>query len=277
MFRKIAVAIAASPTLEALLAESGRLQSLFNSEILLLHVKQENSPEEEVYIRKIVAESRFHPDKTTLYLESGSTAETILEFCKKHAVDLLVAGALKKENLIRSFLGSVGRKIIRGANCSILILVEPSEEPSPFNEIVVDGSEQPNPQKAIELACLIAEKQKARHVHILKDIKLYGLTMAMAGEGSENEYVEKRKLLVHQEIEGIKKRLQTIKTEHLNINIKVISGKTGFEVSKFARKVDADLIVMAGPGKKLGILDRIMTHDLEYLLADIPTNMLIVH
>lgn len=277
MFRKIAVAIAASPTLEALLAESKRLQELFDSEILLLHVKQENKEEEEDHIREMIAESRLNPEKTKLFIETGATADTILDFCKKHAVDLLVAGALKKENLIRSFLGSVGRRIVRRANCSILILVEPSEGPTPFNEIVVDGSEQHHTQKAIEVACHIAQKQQSRQIHILKDIKLYGLTMAVAGEDSEKEYFEQRRKLVQQEVESIRKRLKNISTAHLNINIKIISGKIGFEISKFVQKTDADLIVLAGPEKELGIIDRIMTHDLEYLLADIPANMLIIH
>lgn len=276
MFSKIAVAVAASPTLEALLAESQRLQNLFGSEILLLHVKQD-SKEDELNIRRTIDKSRFHPEKTNLYVEKGATAETILQFCKKHAVDLLVAGALKKENLLRSFIGSVGRKIIREANCSVLILTEPSEVPAPFNEIVVDGSEQFNTQKAIETACYIAQMQKARQVHILKDIKLYGLTMAVAREDSEKEISDHRRKLVQQEVDHIKKRLQNVSTEELKINIKIISGKTGYEMSRFARKTEADLIVVPGPEKSLGIIDRIMSHDLEYLLSDIPANMLIVH
>lgn len=277
MFEKVAVAIAASPTLEALLAEAKRLQELFDSEILLLHVRRNEEKGEEEFLRQAIARSRFVPEKTSLFFKKGDPATAILDFCKEQRVDLLVAGALKKENILRTYLGSVGRRIIRAANCSILILVEPSEKPNPFLEIVVDGSEQPNTQKAIEIACRIGQKQSANHIHILKDIKLYGLTMAMAAEDSENEYAEQRRRLVQEEILHINKRLEKVDTSGLNINVKVISGKTGYEISKFARRIQADLIVTAGPGKKLGILDRIMTHDLEYLLADIPANMLIVH
>lgn len=277
MFEKVAVAIAASPTLEALLAEAKRLQELFDSEVLLLHVRRKEEKGEEEFLRQAIARSRFMPEKTSLFFENGDPATAILDFCKKQQVDLLVAGALKKENILRTYLGSVGRRIIRAANCSILILVEPSEKPNPFLEIVVDGSEQPNTQKAIEIACRIGQKQNSNHVHILRDIKLYGLTMAMAAEDSENEYAEQRRRLVQEEILHINRRLEKVDTRGLNINVKVISGKTGYEISKFAKRIKADLIVTAGPGKRLGILDRIMTHDLEYLLADIPANMLIVH
>ncbi|WP_017730336.1 universal stress protein [Nafulsella turpanensis] len=277
MFAKVAVAIAASPTLEALLAESKRLQDLLGSEILLLHVRRDSEQEEEEFLREAVNNSRFSPEKTQLFFENGDPAETILDFCKKQKVDLLVAGALKKENIFRTYLGSIGRKIIRAANCSILILVDPSEQPNPFREIVVDGSEHPLTLKAVEAACLMGQKQQASHVHILKDIKLYGLTMAMAAEDSEGIYAEQRRNLIQAEVEHVRKYLQQVNTEGLPLNIKIISGKMGFEISKFARKVEADLIVTAGPQKKLGILDRIMTHDLEYLLADIPTNLLIIH
>ncbi len=249
MFTKVAVAIAASPTLEALLAESKRLQDLFGSEILLLHVRRNSELEEENFLKKAIQESRFSPEKTELFLENGDPAEVIIDFCKARNVDLLVAGALKKENIFRSYLGSVGRKIMREAGCSILILVEPSEQPNPFREIVVDGSEHPLTEKAIRAACLIGNKQQASHVHILKDIKLYGLTMAVAAEDSENAYAEQRRRLVQEEIEHVKKKLEGIGKEPVPINIKIISGKMGFELNKFARRVGADLVVTAGPQK----------------------------
>lgn len=277
MFIKVAVAIAASPTLEALLAESKRLQDLFGSEILLLHVRRNSEVEEEEFLKKAIQDSRFSPEKTRLFFENGDPAEVIINFCKAQKVDLLVAGALKKENIFRSYLGSVGRKIMREASCSILILVEPSEQPNPFREIVVDGSEHPLTEKAIAAACLIGQKQQASHVHILKDIKLYGLTMSMAAEDSEDAYTEQRRKLVQAEIQHVKKKLEGLDQRQVPINIKIISGRKGFEISKFATRTGADLVVTAGPQKKLGILDRIMTHDLEYLLADIPANLLIIH
>lgn len=277
MFNKVAVAVAASPTLGALLAEAKRLQDLFGSEILLLHVRRNENKEEEAYLRAAITSSSFIQEKTTLFFEKGDPASAILSFCKKQQVDLLVAGALKRESILRSYLGSVGRKIIRAASCSILILVDPSEAPAPFHEIVVDGSEQVNTRQVIEMACKIGQKQNASHVHILKDIKLYGLTMAVASEDSENEYAEQRRKLIQAEIENIKLLLNDIDTNKLNINIKIISGKRGFEISKFARRVEADLVVMAGAGKKLGFMDRILSHDMEYMLADIPTNLLIIH
>lgn len=101
--------------------------------------------------------------------------------------------------------------------------------------------------------------------------------MAMASEDSENEYTEQRRKLVQAEIQNIREVLKDIDTNKLNINIKITSGKRGFEISKFARKVEANLVVVAGAGKKLGFMDRILSHDLEYLLADIPTNLLIIH
>lgn len=101
--------------------------------------------------------------------------------------------------------------------------------------------------------------------------------MAVASEDSENEYAEQRRRIVQAEIENIQLLLKDIDTSQLNINIKIISGKRGFEVSKFARKVKADLVVLAGAGKKLGFMDRILSHDLEYLLTDIPSNLLIIH
>ena len=63
----------------------------------------------------------------------------------------------------------------------------------------------------------------------------------------------------------------------LKINEKVIKGKHGYAVRKYAETKKADLLVINSPDTHLTLLDRIFTHDIEYILADIPCNLLIVH
>ncbi len=54
-------------------------------------------------------------------------------------------------------------------------------------------------------------------------------------------------------------------------------GKPGFCATNFARKHDADLLVISSPDKDLGLLDRVFPYDLEYALLNLPCNLLIVH
>jgi hypothetical protein len=63
----------------------------------------------------------------------------------------------------------------------------------------------------------------------------------------------------------------------VKINIKVISGKSGFELARFAEKKHANLLVAGAPGRKFRLFDRLFRHDLEYIFADMPCNLLIVN
>jgi hypothetical protein len=56
-----------------------------------------------------------------------------------------------------------------------------------------------------------------------------------------------------------------------------IFGKKGYSIGHFAETSKADLLMVNSPDTKLGFLDRVFTHDLEYILSDMPCDILIVH
>ena len=55
-----------------------------------------------------------------------------------------------------------------------------------------------------------------------------------------------------------------------------IEGKPGYVISKFAREKNADLLVLNSPDKQMNLIDRVFPHDIEFALADLPCNLLIV-
>ena len=63
----------------------------------------------------------------------------------------------------------------------------------------------------------------------------------------------------------------------LNVNHKCIFGKAGYTIGHFAAANRADLLVMNSPDSKLGIMDRVFTHELEYVLSDLPCCLMIVN
>jgi nucleotide-binding universal stress UspA family protein len=63
----------------------------------------------------------------------------------------------------------------------------------------------------------------------------------------------------------------------LDIKEQHVFGKPGYTIAHYAKAKRADLLVVNSPDTKLGLLDRIFKHDLEYILADLPTDLLIVH
>ena len=78
------------------------------------------------------------------------------------------------------------------------------------------------------------------------------------------------------EIETVEKILKNIPHEGIKINIKLVSGKSGFELSQFAQRKHADLLVIGAPDPRFSLFDRVFTHDQEYIFADLPCNLLII-
>lgn len=276
LIRKIGVAIAFSPRVQALLAEAARFKKLWGAELILIHVG-EHSEKEIITLNNLLNEVGLSPNEVQVKWLTGKPAEEILDACKREEIDLLLAGALKKENLLKYYLGSVALRILRKAKCSVLMLTDPSVEPRPFKNIVVNAEDSSYVEDALATACYIGTREQANWLHVVREIKMYGLTMSAADQCTEAEYEGLRNSLVQEEVNSVEKVLQRLPHEGLKVNIKLVSGKSGFELAKFTERKHADLLVVGASSGKFSFFDRVFPHDLEYIFADLPCNLLVVH
>jgi nucleotide-binding universal stress UspA family protein len=274
MFTKIALAVAFSPRMEALLAETKRLVELFLSELVLIHVG-EKTDELEKEFQEVLSRHGLDKDRTTIIWKQGKPAKMILEACKESKVDLLVAGAMKEEGFLKYYMGSVGRKIIRKSPCSVLTLIDPKPETTSFSKVVLNGTQLEITPFVIAKGVIFSREVKAEQVHILNEIKMYGLQMGAASEDSEGEIAQTRRQLVQDEMDYVQEILKEIETNDLKINIKVTGGKWAIELGRFCEKIEADLLVV-GDDQRLTFFDRLFPHDLEDLLSTLPCNLLIL-
>lgn len=276
MYKTIALAIAFSPRQQALICEASRLRQLFDARLLLIHIG-EQTPDKEAELKRQLAEAKIPAEEVEVAWEIGDPAKRILSVCRKQKVDLLLAGALKKENIFRYYIGSIARKILRKAKIPVLVLVEPQLNPKPFKRLVLHAGDKAEARATLAAGCLIGRLDRAKQLHVIKELKMYGLTMAIAGEDPEHEYSETRRSMLQEEIMAVQRVIdRCTECDALKINIKITAGKSGYELAKFARQAKADLLITEGPGGRLGFFDRMFPHDLEYILADLPCNLLVV-
>lgn len=274
--KKIGVAIAFSPRIEAILSEAARIKNMLDAELILIHVGSYGE-KETTRLNQLLIKTGLNDRKDIkIFWEEGKPSQRILATCKRENVDLIIAGALKKENLVQYYLGTVARKIIRKAGCSVLLLTNPSTTPQPLRNIVVDADDRPYVEDSLRAACQIAMRDKTSWLHIVRELKMYGLTMTAAEQCTEEEYEEMRNKLVQAEIETVEKILKQIPHEGIKVNIKLVSGKSGFELSQFAQRKQADLLIVGAPERRFSLFDRVFTHDHEYIFADLPCNLLII-
>ncbi len=275
-FFKIGVAIAFSPTAEAMITEAVRLTTLYQASLILIHIGDHGLKEDQFMVA-LLEKTGLQASSVKICWENGNPADSILKVCQREKIDLLIAGALKKENLVHYYIGTIARKIMRKAKCSFLMITNPSTVPMPYKNIVVNAEDSPYVEEAIAAACQLGIKEHSNWVHIVRELKMYGLTMAASDQRTEKEYDDVRQHLVKDEIDKVEELLRRIPHSQLKVNIKMVSGKAGFELSKFAYRKNADLLIVGAPRSRFSIFDRVFPHDLEYIFGDLPCNLLMIH
>ena len=80
-FETIATAVAFSPRLESILAESKRVSVLFNANLVLIHIGEKTSEKEET-LDKLIEKIGFDKSKYRVIWMDGDPVDTILKLCK---------------------------------------------------------------------------------------------------------------------------------------------------------------------------------------------------
>jgi nucleotide-binding universal stress UspA family protein len=275
-FETIAVAISFSPSCLSVLAEAKRLSDTLGSSLILLHIGDKTS-EKEQQLDNMLASTNINPNHSRVIWMEGEPVDTILRLCKLNIVDLLILGALEKENLLKFYIGSVARTISRKAKCSVLLLVNPSTEPQKLKKIIVNGVENPKTIHTINTSLYLAKHLKVKDVTIVNEVHLPGLAMAIAEDSTAPEAKEIKKNITEEFQETLQSLIEKCDAGDIKLTDKIVKGKPGYAISKYASDRNADLLVINSPDTNLNLFDRIFTHDIEFILADLPCNVLIVH
>ncbi|WP_019670837.1 universal stress protein [Eudoraea adriatica] len=276
-FKRILFGFAFSPSLEINILETSRLAHFFNAKLILLHVGKKTEEKSGV-VNALLEKIDYPDDAVEVQWEEGKPVSVILEACTKYKIDLLVLGALQHENRYRFYVGSIARNLTRKVNCSVLLLIKPSAERVPCRHIVVNGLDAPETPVAILDAFYAANALGAQQITIVEEIRQKEVHVTVEDDRSLMKANIMKERLKHREDSRVRKILKTLPEAFLkNIKIKTqsIFGKRGYSIGHYAEIVRADLLVMNAP-KKTGLLDRIFKHDLEYILSDLPTDLLII-
>ncbi|WP_226789206.1 universal stress protein [Polaribacter reichenbachii] len=247
---------------------------MFQAELVGVHVG-EKSEEKEQNIQAILKEADLLTTKFTPIWQKGNPVDVILKTCKQQQIDLLILGALQKENFYRYYVGSIARQITRKAPCSVLLLIKPSIERQPCKKIVVNGLEDKKTVETIKTSFLIANYLNCKKITIVEEIKQEELKVKVNDDRSLRRANINKERIETRENRRVNNILKDIECQNFSVKTQSIFGKRGYSIGHYAQVKRADLLVMNAP-KKLGILDRIFPHDIEYILSELPTDVLIV-
>ena len=271
---KILIGIAFSPNLKPNIFEAVRLANMFNAELVGVHVGAK-SDQKKTDLKTLLSEAEPLKKPFKSIWKEGNPVNVILETCTLENIDFLILGALQKENLLKYYVGSIARKITRKAPCSVLLLIKPSIARVPCNHIVVNGLKDDRTEETIKTAFLFAKHLTCNKITIVEEISQNELHVKVNDDKTLRKANIARERLSTREDQRVKHILEDINNKNITIKTQSIFGQRGYSIGHYAKVKRADLLVMNAPNK-LGFFDRIFPHDLEYILAQLPTDVLIV-
>ena len=272
--KKILVGIAFSPNLKPNIFEAIRLANMFDAQLVGVHVGEKTSKKEKKLIELISEAPDLHSPIKTVW-KKGKPVDIILSTSVEENIDLLILGAIQQENIYKYYVGSVARELTRKASCSVLLLIKPSVARVKCNHIVVNGLKDKKTNETIKASFLISRALACKRITIVEEISQKEIEVKVSDDYSLRKATIEKEKLKRREDSRVHKILEIINTEGISVKIQSIFGKRGYSIGHYAKVKRADLLVMNAPTKTT-ILDRIFPHDIEYILSELPTDVLIV-
>ncbi len=274
-FKRLGLAITFSPTGKALLKEAIRLKTLFNASLYLIHVGKRTA-ETEDHLSAVINEAGLSASGVNILWTRGEPGHAILASSKAAKIDLLIAGALEKENILKYYIGSVARKIMRDAECSALILKSPSDNPAGFKKFYISTDFSEESEYAIRKTYQFALLEAAQEFVIVRDYRIPGLASTVLDSGDIEDLEHARELWQSEEEEKMRIFIRELNLKGIKVTSFCLYGREGWRAGNFAKENNADIFALNVAAKKMKFIDRLFPHEAEYAFEKLPSNLLII-
>jgi nucleotide-binding universal stress UspA family protein len=276
-FKKLLFGFAFSPSLRANVFEVTRLASFLKASLVFVHVGSKTAEKEEEF-NSVLKECPIVPTDIKLLWREGRPINTLISVCVKMNIDLLLLGALKREKMLKFYLGSIARGLTRKASCSVLLMINPSIERIPCKHIVVNGFDSPQTKDTIEAAFEMGQALQSKKITLVEEVSESRVAVSVDDDRSLRKATLRKEKINREEkmrVVDIVKKIPAQKLEGLNWITQSVFGKRGYSIGHYARLARADLLVMNSQ-EKGSFLNRFFLRDLEHILAELPTDVLII-
>ena len=268
-YKKIAVATTFSPRFRRVLAEAKRIRDRFAAELHLIHVGKPNQDTPKKF-RDVLAELEL-PADSPIHYEEGDPADAILAALARDNIDMLVAGALEKEIVLHQFLGNVARRLVREANCSVMLFTQPQKNPKPLRRIVFIADRSEQGLAALKTTLMLAEAESCERLYVIGIITAFDEARASIAGDAAGSVTPKPD---HNEEDPLEEFVLSAGATEVPIETRLIRGATGLAASDFVRSVEADLLVVSLPKHRETVQP--LPSNIAWVSDVIPCNLWIV-
>ena len=270
-YRTVAVASTFSPRFRQVLAEAKRVRDRLCRQLHLIYVGTCDDETAKKFAAAL-GELELPADSAIHYQQGEDPALAILDAVKNHEIDLLVAGALEKEVVLRPFLGNVARTLVRKAGCSVILFIKPESEPKSLSRIVFLADYSEHGRAALLKTLHLAAQENCERLFVIRVYTTFDAARAKARTDEPEEGSAGARTLEEEEI-ALEKFVDSAGPNDVPIEARCIRGNTGYAALDFIQSIDASLLVVpVDPG---GSGDGLPPH-VAWITDTIPCNLWVI-
>lgn len=282
-FARVMACVGVSPSASIVVREAARLARACGAGLTILHVGDERARVEAI-VREGAGDE---PSLASVEVigRSGKPDRVILEEAARLSADLIFAGALRSDTLLTGIFGSVARRLARNADRSLFLSIHRFPAEGVARTIVAGVGTSERSRAMLEAAVALAGNAGARTLHIVHEFDPYSArtseTTGSAGADSKRwrgvlEAAKRFELGNFLEASGFADEgARALERAGVRVRVECVSGRGGEELTRYAERVGADLLIMPAPDRRLGLLDRFFGHPTETLLEQFPCSVLL--
>ena len=241
-YRTVAVASTFSPRFLQVLAEAKRIRDRLCRQLQLIYVGNRDDETSRRFASAFL-ELALPEDSAIHYQQGEDPAVAILEAAKTNEIDLLVAGALEKEVVLRPFLGNVARTLVRKANCSVILFTKPESQPKRLGRIVFLAEYSDHGRAALVKALRLAALEECEKLYVIRVYTTFDEARAKARTDRPEVESEGARTLEEEEI-ALEKFIDSAGPNDVPIEARCIRGNTGYAALDVIQAVDAALLTV---------------------------------
>ena len=240
-YQTVAVASTFSPRFLQVLAEAKRVRDRLCRELQLIYVGERNDETSSRFTAALL-ELALPGDSRIHYQKGEDPAAAILEAAKTNQIDLLVAGALEKEVVLRPFLGNVARTLVRKSVSSVILFTKPETEPLPLGRIVFMADYSDHGRAALLKALRLAALENSEKLYVVRVYTTFDEARAKARLEAPNRDGSARTL--EEEEIALEKFIDSAGPNDVPIEARCIRGNTAYAALDFIQSIEASLLVV---------------------------------
>jgi len=241
-YRTVAVASTFSPRFLQVLAEGKRIRDRLCQQLHLIYVGKCDDETTRKF-GAALQQLELPADSTIHYLEREDPAIAIMEAIRANEIDLLVAGALEKEVVLRQFLGNVARRLVREASCSVMLFTKPDDVPKPLCRIVFMAEYSEHGRSALRMALRLAALEACEKLYVIRVYTSFDEARAKARASAPEAGEEPTRTLDEEEI-ALEEFIDSAGKTDVPIEARCIRGNTGYAALDFVQSIEAHLLVV---------------------------------